>query len=346
VEKTRGALTHLGHRFEQPQEKLLAGLGYAARLFPPVTQSLKGKRPTELTIDTSGAYTFLRETAPLLEGAGFGILVPPWWNKKGARLGVSVKMKSKGSGASAKSRMSMVNLVNYQWKLSLGETELSEAEFKALAKLKSPLVQIRGQWVTLDAEQIEAAIKFWQQHQLEGEMSLLEALKLGLGGEISTDGLPIDGVMSDGWLAEWLEKFGQSDKLEQLPQPDSLNGQLRPYQLYGYSWLAFLRKWGLGACLADDMGLGKTIQTISLILREKGMKRKLPAPVLLIAPTSVVTNWEREIGRFAPGLKTYIHRGADRLRGEELRKVIKNKDVVLTSYPIARLDAEFIHSIK
>jgi SNF2 family DNA or RNA helicase len=344
--KTRGSLTHLGHRFEQPQEKLLAGLGYAARLFPPVTESLKGKRPTELTVDANGAYTFLRETAPLLEGAGFGILVPPWWNKKGARLGVKVKMKSKGSDANARSRMSMENLVNYQWKLSLGETELTEAEFKALAKLKSPLVQIRGQWVTVDAEQIEAAIRFWEQHQLEGEMSLLQAMKLGLGGETTADGLPIDGVECHGWLADWLEKFTQSEKLEQLQQPNSLKGQLRPYQLYGYSWLAFLRKWGLGACLADDMGLGKTIQTISLLLREKGTKKKLSAPVLLIAPTSVVTNWEREIGRFAPGLKTYVHRGASRLRGQEMREAVKGQDVVLTSYPIARLDAESIHSIK
>ena len=351
--KTKGALTHLGHRFEQPQEKLLAGLGYAARLFPPVTESLKGKRPTELTIDTSGAYTFLRETAPLLEGAGFGILVPPWWNKKGARLGVKVKMKSKQSkDAIAKGRMTMESLVNYQWKLSLGETELTEAEFKALAKLKSPLVQIRGQWVTLDAEQIEAAIKFWEKHQLEGEMSLLEAMKLGLGGETSAGGLPIDGVESDGWLSDWLKKFPkgdaveQADKLEQLPQPKGLDGQLRPYQLYGYSWLAFLRKWGMGACLADDMGLGKTIQTISLLLREKGTKKKLSAPVLLIAPTSVVTNWEREIGRFAPGLKTYVHRGATRLKGGEMREAVKDQDVVLTSYPVARLDAESFQSTK
>jgi SNF2 family DNA or RNA helicase len=344
--KTRGALTHLGHRFEQPQEKLLAGLGYAARLFPPVTESLKRKRPTELTVDTSGAYTFLRESAPLLEGAGFGILVPPWWNKKGARLGVKVKMKSKQSKDAIKGHMTFENLVNYQWKLSLGETELTEQEFRALAKLKSPLVQIRGQWVTLDAEQIEAAIKFWEQHQLEGEMSLLEAMKLGLGGETSAGGLPIDSVESAGWLAEWLEKFSQSEKLEELTQPKGLDGQLRPYQLYGYSWLAFLRKWGMGACLADDMGLGKTIQTISLLLREKGTKKKLPAPVLLIAPTSVVTNWEREIGKFAPGLQTYVHRGADRLRGAAFRESIQGGDVVLTSYPVARLDAESFQSIQ
>lgn len=343
--KTKGALTHLGHRFEQPQEKLLAGLGYAARLFPPITESLKGKRPTELSVNTNGAYTFLRETAPLLEGAGFGILVPPWWNKKGARLGVKVKMKSQGKDV-VKGHMSFESLVRYQWKLSLGETELTEAEFKALAKLKSPLVQIRGQWVSLDAEQIEAAIKFWEKHQLEGEMSLLEAMKLGLGGETSAGGMPIDGIESDSWLAGWLKKFEQADKLEQLEQPKGLDAQLRPYQLYGYSWLAFLRKWGMGACLADDMGLGKTIQTISLLLNEKGTKKKLPAPVLLIAPTSVVTNWEREIGRFAPGLKTYVHRGASRLRGEEMREAVKDKDVVLTSYPVARLDAESFQSMK
>ena len=72
----------------------------------------------------------------------------------------------------------------------------------------------------------------------------------------------------------------------------------------------------------------------------------MSTPVLLIAPTSVVTNWEREIGTFAPGLQTYVHRGSDRLKGEGLREVVKNKDVVLTSYPVARLDAETIQSIK
>jgi hypothetical protein len=74
---------------------------------------------------------FVREAIDqLFVPLGFGILVPPWWNKKGARLGVKVKMKSKGGDANAKSRMSLENPVNYQWKLSLGETKLTEAEFK------------------------------------------------------------------------------------------------------------------------------------------------------------------------------------------------------------------------
>jgi SNF2 family DNA or RNA helicase len=343
-EKTRGALTALGHRFEQPQEKLLAGLGYAARLFPRITESLKSKRPTSLAVDTGGAYTFLRETAPLLEGAGFGILVPPWWNKKGARLGVKVKLKAKNDAVAA-GRMSLEGLVNYQWRLSLGDTELSEEEFAALARLKLPLVQIRGQWVTLDGEQIEAAIHFWEHQQREGEMSMLEAIRVGLGGETAAGGLPIDAVDCDGWLAEWLDRLSGSEKLEQLPQPAGLHAQLRPYQGHGFSWLAFMRRAGLGACLADDMGLGKTIQTISLFVREKELAGPLPTPALLIAPTSVVTNWEREMTRFAPGLRAYIHRGADRLRGAAFREAIQGQDVVLTSYPVARLDAESIQSV-
>ena len=342
---SKDALTRLGHRFEQPQEKLLAGLGYAARLFPPITKSLKSKVPTALSIDTQIAYSFLRETAPILEGAGFGILVPPWWNRQGARLGVKAKLKTSKDKV-AEGKMTLQNLISYEWQLSLGDTELTEAEFKALANLKSPLVRIRGEWVTLNAEEIEAAIAFWTKQQFDGEMTLLEAMRLGLGGEESAGGLKISQVETDGWLKELLESFEKSEKLEELEQPVGLDGELRPYQRYGYSWLAFLRKWGMGACLADDMGLGKTIQTIALLQREKELHGKLPAPALLIAPTSVVTNWEREIARFAPNLQTYVHRGASRLKSGAFRKAVRGKDVVLTSYPLARIDAGSIQEIQ
>ena len=207
--------------------------------------------------------------------------------------------------------------------------------------------------MTLDPEQIEAAIQFWEKQQVEGEIGLLEALQYGLGGETAKGGLPIEEVIPEGWLAEWLERFSTSEKMAELPQPEGLNGELRPYQRFGYSWLSFHRQWGLGACLADDMGLGKTIQAIALLLREKETRAKgqtqgsaPTAPALLVCPTSVVTNWEREIGRFAPRLSTYVHRGADRLRGGAFRKAVQGVDVVLMSYPLVRLDAESIQSMQ
>ena len=349
--KTGSIMSKLGRKFENPQEKLLAGLGYVARLFPPVTESLKNKRPSTLELDAQGAYTFLRETAPILEGAGFGLLVPPWWNRPGARLGLKVKMKSqKGKDAVAKGLMTLEKLVSYEWQLSLGGTSLTEQEFQALAALKSPLVQVRGQWVTLDPGQIEAALQFWEKQQTTGEIGMLEALQFSLGGETEKSGLPIEEVIPEGWLAEWLERFSASGKMSELPQPAGLHGELRPYQLFGYSWLSFHRQWGLGACLADDMGLGKTIQMIALLLQEKetranGQTSAPAAPALLVCPTSVVTNWQRELERFAPGLNTYVHRGTDRLRGGAFRKAVRGMDVVMTSYPLMRLDAETIQSM-
>ena len=124
----------------------------------------------------------------------------------------------------------------------------------------------------------------------------------GLSGA-PIEGLDVLEVTYDGWLAEWMARLTGGEKLSVLPQPDSLQGQLRPYQLYGYSWLDFLRRWRLGACLADDMGLGKTIQTLAMLLRIKEDEGALPGPVLLVAPTSVVTNWAREAETFAPGLQ-------------------------------------------
>jgi SNF2 family DNA or RNA helicase len=349
VWQTRGnVLKQLGRRFERPQEKLLAGLGYAARLLPAIRDSLKSARPKQLELSTQEAYTFLREAAPLLEEAGFGLLVPPWWNKPGTRLGVRLHLRpaqQPSADVIPKSKMTFENLVHYEWELSLGDTPLTRQEFEALVALKSPLVQIRGQWVQLDPEQIEAAIRFWEKQQQAGDISLQEALRLGLGADSAGDGLPVDDVAVEGWLADWLDRFIQHEELSELPQPSSLQGELRPYQRYGYSWLTFLRRWGLGACLADDMGLGKTIQTIAMLLREKEENGALPGPTLLVCPTSVVTNWEREVRRFAPALTTLVHQGPDRPRGEVFIQAAQEVDMVLSSYALVRRDAETMQSV-
>lgn len=340
-------LKALGRQVEQPQEKLLSGLGYAARHFPPLARTLQGSTPTAAPLSTADAYTFLRETAPLLEESGFGILVPPWWNKPGRRLGVRLHMQGKqqaGVNAIASNDMTMDKLVSYRWELALGDTTLSKAEFDALVALKSPLVQIRGQWVQLDPQQIEAAIEFFQRHAEGKEVGLHEAIGLGLG-TTELDGLPVEDVAFEGWLAEWMQRFTGNEQLAVLPQPDALHATLRPYQAYGYSWIDFLRRWGMGACLADDMGLGKTIQTLAMLLRIKEQEQTLPGPVLLVAPTSVVTNWAKEVARFAPALTAHVHQGGDRLKGQELVEQFKAVDLVLTSYPLIRRDAEWLQQV-
>ena len=94
------------------------------------------------------------------------------------------------------------------------------------------------------------------------------------------------------------------------------------------------------------MGLGKTIQTIAMLLKEKELLGVMPAPILLVCPTSVVTNWEREIRRFSPSLTTLVHQGAGRMRGKDFEEAARSVDMVLTSYVLARQDIETLQSIQ
>jgi SNF2 family DNA or RNA helicase len=339
-------LRFLNRRFDQPQERLLTGLGLASRLFPPLERDLRSARPKECHLSVREAYSFLRETAPLLEQSGFGVLVPPWWSKRGARLGVRARVSSRGpAGSVGRGILSMDSIVEYNWQLALGDKELSWEEFSKLAALKTPLIQVRGQWVELDPAQVETAIRFWEEHRGQEEMRLRDALRLGLGEEEAVEDLPVIGIQAEGWVADLLRQLRDGQRLTELSQPLEFVGQLRPYQIRGFSWLAFLRRWGLGACLADDMGLGKTIQTIALLLHDK--ERGLgEGPVLLICPTSVVGNWHRELARFAPPLRALVHHGGDRASGEEFLARASEHDVVISTYALARRDEDTLRTVE
>lgn len=355
VWRARGkTLRTLDRRFDQPQERMLAGLGKASRLFAPIEQSLHAARPEAAALTTDEAYTFLRETSLLLEESGFGVLVPQWWGRRGAanRLGARLKLRptQKQAPAGGIGGMSFARIVTVDWDLALGDETLTLKELERLAKLKLPLVQIRGQWAVLDPQQIEAAIKFWEaQQKTATELSLPEALRMLLGQQESIAGVGVAGVSADGWLADLVEGLRTSTaQMTLLPQPPAFDGQLRPYQQRGFSWLAFLRRWGFGACLADDMGLGKTAQTIAYLLDARPgdavVARRLN-PALVICPTSVVGNWQREIGRFAPSLRVMVHHGGERRRGEDFAEAARQHDVVISSYALARRDAELLLAI-
>ncbi|MFP4654053.1 MAG: DEAD/DEAH box helicase, partial [Phormidium sp.] len=132
--------------------------------------------------------------------------------------------------------------------------------------------------------------------------------------------------------------------LEPLPAPESFVGQLRPYQARGVGWLAFLERWGLGACLADDMGLGKTIQTIAF-LQHLQAQEALTGPVLLVCPTSVLGNWEREVKKFGPSLSVQVHHGAKRAKGNLFISTAKQHDILITSYALVYRDLKLLKRI-
>ncbi|MCB0617102.1 MAG: hypothetical protein KDC75_27485, partial [Phaeodactylibacter sp.] len=129
-----------------------------------------------------------------------------------------------------------------------------------------------------------------------------------------------------------LAPLNQTQKFAELSEPARFDGTLRDYQRKGFSWLSFMERLGLGACLADDMGLGKTIQTLALMCELKEQERL--SPTLLVCPTSVLGNWQREAEKFAPGLRVELHHG-DRIKDVALfEKNLQNLDVLLTSYAL------------
>jgi len=337
-------LTFLKRTFENPQERLLADLARAARIFPPIEESLHNARPSNIQVDSERAYRFLRETAPLLEQSGYGVLVPPWWQKGSARVRMRLKLKPK-VGAQSSGLLGMNSIVAYDWQVAVGDTAMSVSEFERLVMLKQPLVQVRGQWVELRPQEIETAIAFFKKHR-SGQMTLGEALRADLGQDTDNLALPVESVEAEGWINDVLTGLKES-KISLIQQPTGLHGQLRPYQLKGTSWMAFLKQYGLGACLADDMGLGKTIQLISLLLHERANNDSTHhiGPTLIICPMSIVGNWQREIQRFAPSLSILIHHGADRMEGERLLTEACNYDVVITTYNIALRDKEHLTQV-
>jgi len=148
-----------------------------------------------------------------------------------------------------------------------------------------------------------------------------------------------------GQLAQMVEQLGN---LNQIPVPEvagSFRGTLRPYQQLGTAWMLFLRRFYLGCCLADDMGLGKTIQWIAYLLKVR--EEENPGqPALLICPTSVLGNWQKELARFAPDLKVRLHYGPQRPKGPDFLPSIQGAGVVLTSYNLAHIDEAELSTVE
>jgi SNF2 family DNA or RNA helicase len=317
-----------------PDEDLLAGLGRASRLFPELDVELQRAEPEFVALDTRAALGFLKETGAMLAAAGFGVLLPDWVRK--SKLGLRLTTRSRGPGGSDPAvapKFSLDDLVDFRYDLAVGDQTLSRDELAELARLKVPLVRLRGQWVELDERHLQAALKFLERRG-HGVMTAGEALLAGLGQESGE--LPLAEITADGWLGDLLSGNAEG-RLTPMPTPAAFHGTLRPYQERGLAWLSFLGKLGLGAVLADDMGLGKSPQTLALLQAEREAGTAA-WPTLLICPMSLVGNWQREAAKFTPELTVYVHHGADRLAGAELAAAMAAADLVVTTYGVAARD--------
>ena len=341
-----------GRKFVQASEKLDAALAKAAAKLPVIERIRADKPWIELT--TPEAIDFLDSGAADLEAEGFGVILPPWWEEP-APLEASVAFQRQRTGQPADiesefipggpSALGFETLISYRKELLLHGAHISEEDWRKLVEREDPIFTFNGRWVRLREKDKRAAERFFRDRN-SGTVTAAEALQTvlsldenGNGAADETSDIPLVHWSGEEWLERTVMHLRNADR-SLLPAPEQLQGELRDYQQRGYSWLVRMRSLGFGACLADDMGLGKTIQWIAyaLYVREKeNSGQKLP--FLLLCPTSVLGNWQRELERFAPSMRTYLHYGPNRSKDDEFRANAFAHDIVLTSYSTAQRDA-------
>ncbi|MEO6890618.1 MAG: DEAD/DEAH box helicase, partial [Ktedonobacteraceae bacterium] len=332
--------------FSQHFERhLLLALGYAARIYPLIWHGLATDQPSGCRLTLDEAFAFLKESAWVLGDAGYTVIVPAWWTPEGRRR-AKVRLKTslrspKGAAVAGPGHLNLKAIVAYEYQLSVAGQNITEEEWRQLVNAKTPLVQFRGQWMELDREKMQQMLQFWQTHQGEvPEISLLDMLKIGSESE---DDLEWD---HDQILQDMLARLHDKNAFAPIDNPVALQGTLRDYQKRGVAWLQYLENLGLNPCLADDMGLGKTLEVIARLLKEREESDSL-GPTLVIAPTSVLGNWHKEIERFAPNMRALVHQGGTRLKDRQaFVETCQAHDVILTSFALARLDEKLLQAVE
>lgn len=322
------------------REAILTTLGRAVRVAPELAPLIDGPEPGTALFDDSQIVTLLTERLASLTDVGVVVLVPAWWSNR-KRLGVRAKA-STDTGAVTAAGFGFDDIVQFRWEAALGDERLTKADLAALqraAAAKLSLVRVRGQWVHVDAAELRALLAAADR---DGEATVGDVVRIGLGlpSIVAPGGARVLGASATGRLGELISgALGQ--RVDAVEHPDGFVGTLRPYQARGVGWLAFLGRLGLGACLADDMGLGKTAQLIGTMLADR-----TDTPTLVVCPTSVIGNWERELDRFAPELRVLTHHGTQRTRTPKaFAKQSGRHDVVVTSYGTLARDATLVAGV-
>ena len=324
--------------------EVLLQLGQAARLYPRLWDGMDSEAPAEVVLDRDEALDFLRRQAPILQGAGFRVMVPAWWTATGQRrLRLRLTSRNAGGadapGAETPAMLGFDTLLTFEPHVVLDGTPITRDEWDAIVAAKEGLVQLRGQWMELHGDEVARLEQYWEAEAGALTMTAADLLHAEAGAEAPE-------VVGEDGSAGMLAALRGNGALRMLDQPAGFAGELRGYQVRGFSWLAYLERLGFGACLADDMGLGKTIQVLATVLDDKTGNPDA-GPTLLVAPTSVIGNWQREARRFTPALATCLHHGPQRARTREaFTAAIEGTDLVITSFAVARRDASVLHQLR
>ncbi|GGT41370.1 helicase [Streptomyces matensis] len=294
----------------------------AQAVWPPLERLLPV--PTALDLTDGELRDLLGGAAGRLAAHGIDVTWPE--TSTGALTARAVAGADRTPPADLRSFFGGDGTVDLRWRLELDGEPLTDEEAATVAD-GGAVVRLRGRWILVDARIARKA----RERRLP-PLTAIEALAVALTGHTDIGGERVR-VAPSAWLDALRRALTDTDGGDRpVEQPARLTATLRDYQLRGLRWMDRMTSLGLGGCLADDMGLGKTIQLISLhLLRQERPEDR--GPTLVVCPASLLGNWEREVGRFAPGTPVRRYHGPGRtLDGAD-------EGFVLTTYGTMRLDA-------
>ncbi|HSI59511.1 MAG TPA: SNF2-related protein [Ideonella sp.] len=305
---------------------VLQTVSLLAEFFPPLNDYLSDGARSPIALSPQALPALLFDALPLLRLLGIRALLPKALERLlRPRLSMRVSGKAQADGGSF---LDANALFQFDWQVAVGDQLLSRSAFEKLVKSATGVVRFKGEYVYLDPAQIaQLRTQLAQPPQLSGP----ELLRVALAGEYAGAGVGLDAAAK-----RLLRELGEAGD---VAPPAGLQAQLRPYQQRGYAWLYRNARLGLGSVIADDMGLGKTLQVIAALQRLKDDGALQDAKALVVVPTSLLTNWQKELQRFAPGLSVAVFHGAKR----ELKQA--RPDVLLTTYGVARSEATALKAL-
>ncbi|MBO0950023.1 DEAD/DEAH box helicase [Fibrella forsythiae] len=315
---------------EKPHQNIrmavLQDLLVLSRHFPDLAKLTKKNSPSYLSYAPDDFVKILLEKLPRMQLLGISLMLPrslQHW----VRPQVGGRLKAKSTAAASTAFMKLDDMLTFDWQVAVGDQMLDYQEFESLVNNRTGLVKIKDQYVLIDPTDLG---RLQKQLTRPAELSGTDLLRAAMAEEYQGNRIGISADVQ-GILKQFTEAQTQ-------PLPDRLNAQLRPYQQRGYEWLLKNTTLGMGSLLADDMGLGKTLQVISLLLKFKQEGRFMKQKGLVVLPTTLLTNWQKEIAKFAPDLKAHVYHGPNRKMPEG--KAAAANDLILTTYGVVRSDLE------
>ena len=306
-------------------------LNYAIRYMPELEDLFEDEDKLALDLNLNEVYKIITQTAYYLQKAQIEVVLPDELvNVVIPRASINAKVKASRSddlldifNSNSSSKISLDDILDFSYQIAIGNDKISLEEFNKLVENSNGLIKYKNKYVLIDKSESKKIFEQVAKANLKS-MSRMELIHAAMSGQINEYDFDYDDA-----FARVIKDF---TKPVEVTVPETLVGELRPYQKVGLKWLWTNISKGFGACVADDMGLGKTIQVISIILKMKE-EGTLNKPVLVICPTTLMGNWMKELQMFAPSLDVVTYHGTE-------RELDVNHDVILTTYAIMRIDVE------